>query len=77
ILEWAKVYCQLNRLPEGPTNIKKAMKDLIPFIRFENLKYVTLAKVVHPNALLSAEELLNCFCNKAFKEEEFAATATV
>uniref|UniRef100_A0A914QBP1 Uncharacterized protein n=1 Tax=Panagrolaimus davidi TaxID=227884 RepID=A0A914QBP1_9BILA len=68
IFEWAKVYCRYHGLQEDSTNIKEAMKDLIPYIRFGNLEYSTLAKIVRP--LISVEELLSHFCNKAKEHEK-------
>uniref|UniRef100_A0A914PVV9 BTB domain-containing protein n=1 Tax=Panagrolaimus davidi TaxID=227884 RepID=A0A914PVV9_9BILA len=61
VYDWAKAYC-FRASGRGVTvSIKEAMKDLIPYIHFENLKKYTLATVVRSNNLLSTDELLKLF----------------
>uniref|UniRef100_A0AC34F1P7 BTB domain-containing protein n=1 Tax=Panagrolaimus sp. ES5 TaxID=591445 RepID=A0AC34F1P7_9BILA len=61
VFGWAKIHCSLQGLPEEPASIKEAMKDMIPYIRFQYLRTITLATVVRPNELLTTQELLKLF----------------
>uniref|UniRef100_A0A914YHF0 BTB domain-containing protein n=1 Tax=Panagrolaimus superbus TaxID=310955 RepID=A0A914YHF0_9BILA len=70
IYEWAKYDCRHRGLKEESNNIKETMKDLLPYIRFGNLKPYTLATIVRSNNLLPLEELVSYLCNVAVKENQ-------
>uniref|UniRef100_A0AC34G4C6 BACK domain-containing protein n=1 Tax=Panagrolaimus sp. ES5 TaxID=591445 RepID=A0AC34G4C6_9BILA len=77
IYEWAKHDCRHRGLKEESNNIKETLKDLLPYIRFSNLKPYTLATIVRPNNLLSLEDLVSYFCTIALKDNQKDENANV
>jgi len=60
-LRWGRAECSRQHLPAQGPNLRKVLKDVLPFIRFPTMTCDQLASIVSPEAILSPEELLSLF----------------